>query len=72
MSKGRLVKHSKQRHGALYKQIAAEFRAKGYDHITACEMARDYLELHEEIDGLSSDEDFSRTYCYIRDKETDE
>ena len=69
MNKGRLVKHSKHRHGALYKQIAAEFRAKGYDHITACEMARDYLDLHETLDGLTCDEDFSRTHVYIRDKE---
>jgi hypothetical protein len=68
MNKGRLVKHSKQRHGALYKQIVAEFIEKGYDVPSALEMARDYLDMHE----LTNDEDFSRTTCYIRSKEEDD
>jgi hypothetical protein len=37
--------HRKQRHGALYKQLVAEFRAKGYDEPSALEMARDYLDM---------------------------
>lgn len=69
MNKGRLVKHSKHRHGALFRQVTYEFVEKGYDMPTALEMARDYLDLHETTHGLTCDEDFSRTHVYIRDKE---
>ena len=64
--------YGKRRHGSLYKQIVAEFEAKGYDRKTAMEMAGDYLDYHDIYDDYTGDDDFTRTRCHIRDKEDDE
>ena len=63
---GRL-KHVKHRHGALYKQILNEYVQNGYTLREAMEIVGDYLDLHEEIEDLDNDEDFSRDlYDFLR------
>ena len=64
--------HRKKRHGALYRQLCNEYVKNGYTLKEAMEIVGDYLDLHERVDGLTCDEDFSRTLCYIRDSEDDD
>lgn len=65
-------RYGRRRHQNLYRQVVAEFVAKGYDYKTAMEMAGDYLDLYETSGECTRDDNFTRTTCYIRDKEDDE
>lgn len=64
--------YGSRRHKNLHKQVVADFRAKGYDYQTAVELATEYLEAYESSGKCTRDDNFTRTTCYIRDKEDDE
>ena len=67
MPNGRHKYFNRGRHGALYQQLVAEYIQNGYTAREAMEIVGDYLDLHEEIEDLDNDEDFSRDlYSFLR------
>ena len=64
----------KQRHSALYQQLVQEYCDMGYERKEAMQIASEYLslnEMYEDYDDTGSDDDFTRTYCHIKNKEED-